>query len=45
VSAVPSGNLPPSVVDCVTTRAKRAQFDPPEGGASVVNVPVTFVKQ
>ena len=45
VSATPSGNLPPGVVDCVTTRAKRAQFDPPEGGASVVNVPVTFVKQ
>jgi hypothetical protein len=45
VSATPSGNLPPGVVDCVTNRAKRAQFDPPEGGASVVNVPVTFVKQ
>ncbi len=45
VSATPSGNLPPGVVECVTTRAKRAQFDPPEGGASVVNVPVTFVKQ
>jgi len=45
VTATPSGNLPPGVVDCVTTRAKRAQFDPPEGGASVVNVPVTFVKQ
>src|SRR3954470_17296212 len=45
VTATPSGNLPPSVVDCVSTRAKRAQFDPPEGGASVVNVPVTFVKQ
>jgi hypothetical protein len=45
VSATPSGNLPPGVVDCVTARAKRAQFDAPEGGASVVNVPVTFVKQ
>jgi outer membrane biosynthesis protein TonB len=45
VTATPSGNLPPSVVDCVSTRARRAQFDPPEGGASVVNVPVTFVKQ
>jgi hypothetical protein len=45
VTATPSGNLPPGVVDCVSTRAKRASFDPPEGGASVVNVPVTFVKQ
>ncbi len=45
VQATPSGNLPPGVVDCVTTRAKRAQFDPPEGGAAVVQVPVTFVKQ
>ncbi len=45
VSATPSGNLPPSVVDCVTARARRAQFDPPEGGAATVQVPVTFVKQ
>lgn len=45
VSASPSGNLPESVVTCVTSRAKAAQFSPPEGGAAVVNVPVTFVKQ
>jgi hypothetical protein len=45
VSATPSGNLPPSVIDCVTARARRAQFDPPEGGAATVQVPVTFVKQ
>ncbi|HTQ04112.1 MAG TPA: AgmX/PglI C-terminal domain-containing protein [Polyangiaceae bacterium] len=45
VQATPSGNLPPGVVDCVTARAKHAQFDPPEGGAAVVQVPVTFVKQ
>lgn len=45
VSATPSGNLPPSVVDCVSARARRAQFDPPEGGGAVVAVPVTFVKQ
>jgi outer membrane biosynthesis protein TonB len=45
VSATPSGNLPPMVVDCVTARARRAQFDPPEGGSAVVQVPVTFVKQ
>jgi hypothetical protein len=45
VSATPSGNLPPSVIACVTARARRAQFDPPEGGAATVQVPVTFVKQ
>jgi TonB family protein len=45
VSATPSGNLPPGVTDCVTARARRAQFDPPEGGSAVVQVPVTFVKQ
>lgn len=46
VSAAPSGNLPPSVVSCVQTRARAAQFSPPEGGTSaVVVVPVTFVKQ
>jgi hypothetical protein len=45
VTATPSGNLPPGVIDCVTARARRAQFDPPEGGAATVQVPVTFVKQ
>jgi hypothetical protein len=45
VSAVPSGNLPGSVVSCVQARASAAQFAPPEGGSAVVNVPVTFVKQ
>lgn len=45
VSASQSGNLPPSVVTCVKARAQAAQFDPPEGGSAIVNVPVTFVKQ
>lgn len=45
VTATPSGNLPASVVACVQARARSAQFDPPEGGSAVVNVPVTFVKQ
>jgi hypothetical protein len=45
VSATPSGNLPASVVSCVQARAKAAQFDPPEGGAAAIQVPVTFVKQ
>jgi hypothetical protein len=45
VSAAPAGNLPGSVVGCVKARASAAQFSPPEGGAAVVVVPVTFVKQ
>jgi len=45
VSATPSGNIPSSVVSCVSARARAAQFSPPDGGSAVVNVPVTFVKQ
>jgi len=45
VTATPSGNLPPSVVACVQSRAKAAQFDAPEGGSAAIVVPVTFVKQ
>lgn len=45
VSAAPSGNLPGSVVSCVQSRASAARFSPPEGGAAVVVVPVSFVKQ
>jgi hypothetical protein len=45
VTAVPSGTLPQSVVSCVQARARAAQFDPPEGGAAAIQVPVTFVKQ
>ncbi len=45
VTAAPSGSLPASVVSCVQSRAQAAQFDPPEGGAAVIAVPVTFVKQ
>ncbi|MCA9597075.1 MAG: AgmX/PglI C-terminal domain-containing protein [Myxococcales bacterium] len=45
VSASAGGNLPGSVVSCVRSRASAAQFDPPEGGSAVINVPVTFVKQ
>ncbi|HKY37428.1 MAG TPA: AgmX/PglI C-terminal domain-containing protein [Polyangiaceae bacterium] len=45
VTATPSGSLPASVVSCVQSRAQAAQFDPPEGGAAVIAVPVTFVKQ
>lgn len=45
VTASPSGNLPASVVSCVQRRARAAQFAAPEGGAAVILVPVTFVKQ
>jgi hypothetical protein len=45
VTAAPSGNLPDSVVSCVKARAQAAQFDPPQGGLAVIQVPVTFVKQ
>ena len=45
VAASSSGNLPASVVNCVKGRARSARFSPPEGGAAVVSVPVSFVKQ
>jgi hypothetical protein len=45
VTASPSGNLPATVVSCVQARAQAAQFDAPQGGAAVILVPVTFVKQ
>ncbi|MEZ4224097.1 MAG: AgmX/PglI C-terminal domain-containing protein [Polyangiaceae bacterium] len=45
VGAAASGNLPGSVVSCVRARASAAQFDPPEGGSAVIQVPVSFVKQ
>jgi hypothetical protein len=45
VNAAPSGNLPGSVVECVKQRARSGQFDPPQGGAATIVVPVTFVAQ
>jgi hypothetical protein len=33
------------VIGCVVARAQAAQFEAPEGGAAVIVVPVTFVKQ
>jgi hypothetical protein len=44
VTAAVSGNLG-SAVECVKSRARNAQFDPPSGGSAVIRVPVTFVKQ
>jgi tetratricopeptide (TPR) repeat protein len=41
-----SGNgLPVTTVDCLVRRALLARFEPPKGGAAVITVPVTFVKQ
>jgi len=31
-------------VACMFDTAMKAQFEPPEGGSAVINVPVTFVK-
>lgn len=45
VSATKTGNLPASVVDCVKARANSATFSAPQGGAAVIQVPVSFVKQ
>ena len=45
VSSSVSGDLPPSVVSCVTNAVKSRSFPPPQGSAVVVTVPVNFVKQ
>ena len=45
VTATKTGNLPDSVVECVKSRANSANFSAPQGGAAVVQVPVSFVKQ
>ncbi|HEX2669478.1 MAG TPA: hypothetical protein VHM25_01335, partial [Polyangiaceae bacterium] len=37
--------LPASVISCVVARVRAAQFDPPEGGSAIINVPVTFDAQ
>jgi Ca-activated chloride channel family protein len=41
-SAAPAGRFPRSLVDCVTARARAAQFEPPTGGPAILQVPVTF---
>ena len=45
VAATKTGSLPESVVECVKARANSANFSAPQGGAAVVQVPVSFVKQ
>jgi predicted flap endonuclease-1-like 5' DNA nuclease len=45
VTATKTGNIPDSVIECVKSRATSASFAAPQGGAAVVQVPVSFVKQ
>ena len=45
VAAASSGNLPPAIVSCIQSRARSAQFAPPEGGSAVVVAPVILRKQ
>lgn len=45
VVANKTGNIPPDVLECVKARAVSATFTPPQGGAAVIQVPVSFVKQ
>lgn len=37
--------LSPSVASCIANVVKRASFDPPGGGGSTLNIPVTFLQQ
>ena len=37
--------VPVEMVECLLRRAVASQFDPPEGGAAIIAVPLTFVKQ
>ena len=37
--------LSQSVASCIANVVKRAQFNPPGGGGSTLNIPVTFVQQ
>jgi len=45
VTATPQGNLSSSVVACIRGKAQAAQFEPPQGGLAIVQVPVSLVKQ
>jgi TonB family protein len=40
-----NSGLSPSVAACIANVVKRASFDPPGGGGSTLNIPVTFVQQ
>jgi hypothetical protein len=45
VSASPSGSISSDVANCIAARVRSATFDPPEGGAATINIPVTLVQQ
>jgi hypothetical protein len=45
VTATPSGSISADVANCIAARVRSAQFDPPEGGAATINIPVTLVQQ
>jgi hypothetical protein len=40
-----NSGLSPAVASCIAGVVKRAQFSPPGGGGSTLNIPVTFVQQ
>jgi TonB family protein len=44
-NASPSGSISGAVASCIASRVRSAQFDPPEGGAATVVIPVTLVQQ
>ncbi|HYP97226.1 MAG TPA: VIT domain-containing protein [Polyangiaceae bacterium] len=37
-----TGDLPPAVISCVVARARASQFERPDNGSVIINVPVTF---
>lgn len=45
VTATPSGTISSDVANCIAARVRSARFDPPEGGAATINIPVTLVQQ
>lgn len=45
VAAAVSGNLSSAVVECVKGVARGGQFNPPDGGSAVIDVPLSFVQQ
>lgn len=44
-SASPSGSISGAVASCIAARVRSAQFDPPQGGAATIVIPVTLVQQ
>jgi hypothetical protein len=45
VTATPGGSISGDVASCIASRVRSAQFDPPEGGAATISIPVTLVTQ